>query len=101
MPSFNFIRRATGMTCAFAILASGVALAATPAEQAQELMQRANTLRRAGDDEGALPILQKAYELYRSPRTSAQLGIVESALGRWVDVDDHLTYALKAVDLDV
>jgi hypothetical protein len=103
MLSFKFIRRAAGITGILLFLTASDVTAAPPSaiDEAEELMRRGNQLRRAGDDEGALPIFKRAYELYKSPRTSAQLGLVEWALGRWVDADEHLTDALKAVNTDV
>jgi hypothetical protein len=101
MLSFKFIRRATGLTGALLLLATASAALATPVQESEELMRRGNELRRAGDDEGALPIFKRAYDVYRTPRTTAQLGLVEWALGRWVDADEHLTEALKAVNTDV
>ena len=101
MLSFNFIRRATGTIGAVVLLGLPRASVAAPVDDAEVLMRRGNDLRRAGDDEGALPIFKQAFDLYRSPRTTAQLGLVEWALGRWVDADEHLTEALKAVNTDV
>lgn len=75
---------------------SASALAATPAEEADALIARSNDLRSAGDDQGALPLLQKAVRVHPSPRTFAQLGLVEKALGRWAEADEHLTEALKS-----
>lgn len=76
---------------------SAVARAASPSEQEIEaLVQRGNELRRSGDDQGALPLLEKAYALAPTPRTAVQLGLVEQALGRWAEADLHLTNGLKA-----
>ena len=69
--------------------------AAGPAEEAEALVRQGNQLRSAGDDQGALPIFQKAVAVHPSPRTWAQLGLVEKALGRWADADGHLTDALR------
>jgi hypothetical protein len=103
MLSLKIIRRATGSTAAVLVLLLSWAgpAAAGPMEEAEELVRRGNQLRHAGDDEGALPIFKKAHEIHESPRTKAQLGLVEWALGRWVDADEHLTEALKAVNSDV
>ncbi len=70
---------------------------ASPSDEAEALMKKGNELRHQGDDEGALPLFRQAFEIFRSPRTTAQLGLVESALGRWVDADEHLTEALRSV----
>jgi hypothetical protein len=68
---------------------------ASPASESEALIKKANALRRIGDDEGALPLIRQAYEINPSPRMTAQLGLVEWALGRWVEADDHLTEVLK------
>jgi hypothetical protein len=86
---------ATLIAAAGAAFAPGHAWSATPAEQAEALVRQGNQLRSAGDDQSALPIFQKAVDIYPSPRTWAQLGLVEKALGRWADADQHLTDALK------
>lgn len=74
--------------------------AATPAEEAEQLIERGKRLRAAGDDQGALPLFQRAYKLNPGPRTAAQLGVVEQALLLCADADDHLTEALKAPEDD-
>ena len=81
------------------LLSPGPATAA-PRDEAERLIEQGNALRKAGDDEGALPVLQKAYQVSPGPRTAAQLGMVEWALLRWVEADDHLTEALKGSDND-
>src|SRR5688500_5007277 len=101
MPGYKFIRRATGITAAVLLLGAVGTPEPWPVGESEALLARGNQLRRAGDDEGALPIFKRAYELHKSPRTIAQLGLVEWALGRWVDADEHLTEALKAVNTDV
>jgi hypothetical protein len=62
--------------------------------RAEELIRQANALRQKGQDPAALPLVREAYDVARSPRTAAQLGLVELALGYWVSSDDHLTEAL-------
>lgn len=70
--------------------------AKSPREQEEELIRRGVELRKAGDDQAAWPELKKAYELARSPRAAAQLGLVEQALGRWEDAEVHVSEALRA-----
>ncbi len=55
-------------------------------------------LRKAGDDQGALPLFEKGYRDTHAPRAAAQLGLCEQALGRWLDAETHITEALKADD---
>jgi hypothetical protein len=80
-----------------AVATAGVAVAA-PVDEANALIAKGNALRRAGDDLGALPLLQQAYKINPGPRTAVQLGMAEHALGRWADADQHLTEALKLPD---
>ena len=69
--------------------------AADPA-QVEALIEEANDLRRQGKDYKALPLMQKAYELARTARTAAQLGLVEITLGYWLQAETHLTEALAS-----
>jgi hypothetical protein len=62
--------------------------------RAEDLIRQANEYRRKNQAPAALPLLREAYEIARSPRTAAQLGLVEMALGYWVEADDHLGEAL-------
>ena len=64
-----------------------------PAE-VEELIRQGNELRRKGKDYAAVGVFQKAYDLERSPRTAAQLGLAESALGYWLAAERHLGEAL-------
>ncbi len=82
-----------------ALLAGPAALATQsgpPVGEVEELINEANRLRYSGDDQGALPLLVRAYQIDPKPRTAVQLGLVETALGRWADADRHLTEGLKA-----
>ncbi|HXU83979.1 MAG TPA: hypothetical protein VN914_21435, partial [Polyangia bacterium] len=62
--------------------------------RAEDLIRQANALRQKGQDPAALPLYREAYDVARSPRTAAQLALVELALGYWVSSDDHFTEAL-------
>lgn len=91
---------------AFVRLLSGITLfvlccaraSAAFADQSDNLIQHGLELRRAGDDEGALPIFERAYELHATSRAAAQLGLCEMALGRFAEADGHLTEALRSAD---
>ena len=61
---------------------------------AEDNIRRGNELRRKDLDPKALPLYQKAYDLEPSPRTAAQLGLVEGALGYWLSAERHLKEAL-------
>jgi hypothetical protein len=69
------------------------ARAADPAE-VETLIREGVKLRRAGENHRALPIFRKAYDLARTPRTSAQLGLVEMSLGYPMEAEKHLMEAL-------
>src|SRR4051812_16035681 len=72
-----------------------VARAADPTE-IEDLIRQGNDLRRAGKDERALPLLRKAYDLAGTPRTAAQLGLVEVALGYRLEAERHLSESLAS-----
>lgn len=69
--------------------------AADPAE-VEQLIREGVELRQKGKDAAALPYFQRAYELDRSPRTAAQLGLSETAMGYWLAAERHLTEALSS-----
>jgi hypothetical protein len=60
----------------------------------ESLMRDAVSKRRAGDDIAALKLFQQAYELNKTPKALAQMGLAEQALGRWGAADKHLRQAL-------
>src|SRR5262245_51579666 len=66
---------------------------AGPAE-VEELIRQGVALRRANEDQKSLPLFQKAYDLSATPRTAAQLGLVETALGYYLEAERHLNEAL-------
>ncbi len=72
----------------------GVALAASPAAEVENLIRDGVALRRQQRDIQALPLFQKAYDLVRNPRTAGQLGLCELSLGYWLEAEQHLTEAL-------
>ena len=75
-----------------------VALAASPATDADAALKRGVELRRRGDDAQALAEFQRAFALVASPRALAQIGFAEQALGRWRDAEEHLGQALAGGD---
>jgi hypothetical protein len=77
-----------------AILAQS-ALARADAAEVEALIAKGNELRRAGTPGPALPYFRKAYELARTPRTTAQLGLAELAAGYPVEAAEHLAAALE------
>jgi len=74
------------------------ARAATDAEQAESLIREGVKLRARDSAALALPLFEKAYQISRSPRTAAQLGLCELELGYWVEAERYLTEALAAPD---
>jgi tetratricopeptide (TPR) repeat protein len=76
--------------------ASGRSEEQSGAAQAEALIREARSLREAGLDARAYPLLLKAYETETRPRTAAQLGLVEIQLGYWLDSERHLAEALSS-----
>jgi hypothetical protein len=70
-----------------------VSSAADPAE-VEALIRKGVKLRRSGENHAALPFFQQAYELGHTPRTAAQLGLVEMSLGYPLDAERHLAESL-------
>lgn len=69
------------------------------APDAEALIREGLDLRRQGQERAALPYFQRAYDLSHTPRSAAQLGFAEQALGMWVEAERHLTEA-RAADKD-
>ena len=87
------------LTC----LTSGFGWNARPARagdsaEAEALIRQGVELRAQKKDERALPLFEKAYQLSRTPRTAGQLGLVEIALGYFVDAEKYLSEALGSPD---
>jgi hypothetical protein len=83
------------LTFFVAVVAATPVLAAPPAE-IEDLIRRGGELRRKGLDSEALPLYQRAHELAGTPRTAAQLGLVETQLGYRLEAERHLGDALAA-----
>src|SRR5438045_8180465 len=75
--------------------APAVALA-QPAEDADALIREGLELRRQNQEQAALPYFERAHALARTPRSAAQLGFAEQALGMWVEAEAHLAEARLA-----
>ena len=81
----------------------GLGLSARPAwagdsAEAEALIRQGVELRAQKKDERALPMFEKAYQVSRSPRTAGQLGLVEMALGYFVDAEKYLGEAVASPD---
>ncbi len=70
-----------------------------PAATETDLIRQGIAAREQGQDDKALKIFHDAWERFRTPRTQAQMGMAEQALGRWVDAETDLDGAL-AVSAD-
>jgi len=82
---------------AAAVLPSSPASAAAPPAAADEdLNSKGVSARLAGDNRGALHWFQQAYDLTHSPRATAQLGLVQQALGRWDLAEPLVTRAVQS-----
>jgi hypothetical protein len=71
-------------------------VSAAPDPTEDELIRKGVEARRRRDDVAALDLFKQAYALHHSPRSAAQMGLAEIALGRWVDADAHLEEATAA-----
>jgi len=85
-----------------ALLTAALAcLAARPAraqEQPEALIRQGVELRRHNQDALAQGYFKRAYAIAHTPRAAAQLGLVEQALGSFIDAEQHLTEALENPD---
>jgi hypothetical protein len=77
-------------------LQAGGPLLAAPTAEVEDLIRRGGELRKNGEDAKALPLYQRAHELAGTPRTAAQLGLVEVQLGYRLEAAGHLSEALAA-----
>ncbi|HVZ74458.1 MAG TPA: hypothetical protein VHJ20_18885 [Polyangia bacterium] len=80
------------------VVLSLAAVAPAHAEDAEELIRQGVALRRAGKDGAAFGYFERAYQVAHTPRSAAQLGLVELALDRAPDAETHLTEALATND---
>jgi tetratricopeptide (TPR) repeat protein len=95
----RFCRNAALLSALFAaatMLAAGPAHAQTEAEQAEALIREGVRLRAQDQTPKALPLFEKAYQLSRTPRTAAQLGLCELELGYYVAAERYLNEALAS-----
>jgi hypothetical protein len=85
---------ATVAICTF--LPVGRTLATEPGD-VEDLIRQGVELRKDGKDARALPFFQRAYALAPTPRTAAQLGLVEMVLGYRLEAERHLLEALGSM----
>jgi len=93
----QIVARAVGLLfcCVLSVVSSQRDAAAADPE---DLIRRGVELRRHEKDADALVLFQQAYELNKSPKAMAQVGLAEQALGKWGAADRHLRAALQASD---
>jgi hypothetical protein len=103
--TLNRRTRVVHIVSATALLTASIAigLPARPAwagdsAEAEALIRQGVELRAQKKDERALPMFEKAYQVSRSPRTAGQLGLVEMALGYFVDAEKYLGEAVASPD---
>ena len=80
------------------VLVAALPTPAPAAEDPEALIRQGNDLRRRGEDKRAHGYLKRAYELARTPRSAAQLGLVEQAVGYFAEAELHLSEALASKD---
>ncbi len=83
---------------AVVILFSSARLSAAPAEDPEALIREGVKLRRQGDHARAEGYFLRAYQIAATPRSAAQLGLVELALGEFIEAETHLSQALGTRD---
>jgi hypothetical protein len=80
------------------VAVSGSNAMAGESGEAEALIRQGVELRQQKKDERALPFFEKAYQISRTPRTAGQLGLVQMAVGYYVEAERHLAEALQSPD---
>jgi hypothetical protein len=68
--------------------------AAEQRDEVIQLLRQGVELRKQGKEQQSLPLLQRAYQLSRTPQTAGLLGLSEMAVGQGADAERHLSEAL-------
>jgi hypothetical protein len=90
--------------CVISSLAVALVISLTSAasraadEEPEDLIRQGVQLRKRGEDAKAHGYFQRAYDIARTPRTSAQLGLSDLSVDKWLDAEVHLTEALSFTD---
>jgi len=96
------LRHGMGWCAAYAlslcVTVVGLASPAAGAEDPEALIREGVELRRQGKDARAEGYFRRAYQLASTPRTAAQLGLVELAIGEFLEAETRLTEALSTRD---
>jgi hypothetical protein len=77
---------------------SAIAPRAFAQEEPEALIRQGNEMRRRGEDLKAHGYFKRAYDVAHTPRTAAQLGLAEQAIGSFADAEQHLSEALASGD---
>src|SRR5262249_947064 len=67
-------------------------------EEPEALIRQGVEMRRKGDDLKAHGYFQRAYDLARTPRGAAQLGLADLAIADSLAAEQHLSEALRSTD---
>lgn len=94
MDTFSAARR----WALFPLLLTVLSGRAFAGEDPEALIRQGVALRKAGEDSKAQGYFQRAYDIARTPRSAAQLGLCEYALGMWSPAEAHLSEALGATE---
>jgi len=81
-----------------ALLAVSLTVVTARAADADELVAQGIELRREGRDAEALEVFRRAQAIAPTPRITAQLGLAEHALSKWLDAERDLSTALTRAD---
>lgn len=81
---------------AFVLVLPGTQLAYAQASSTEQLIEAGVAARRAGNDEQALALFTRAWDVGHSPRARVQMALAEQALGNFIDAQGHLAEALAA-----
>jgi hypothetical protein len=92
------VRRSILVSIVLALVTGLASRVGRAAEDPEALIRQGIELRKAGDDLRARGYFKRAYELARTPRSAAQLGLVELALDDLLDSNTHLSEALDSDD---
>lgn len=89
---------AVGLAAVVACLSARPAAAGPSGEDPERLISQGVELRRLGDDARAHGYFMRAYQIAHTPRSAAQLGLVELAVEEYLDAEEHLSEALASND---
>jgi hypothetical protein len=81
-----------------ALIISAASARVWAADDPETLIHEGIELRKAGQDALAEGYIRRAYQLAATPRTAAQLGLVELAVGDYLNAELHLSEALTSRD---